>query len=76
MFRAREVERLVKRVGGRLTAMSASNWAYLSDPVALRSIEADPDRWDRFLDHEVIACVERGSADGGTHILFSLSHDA
>lgn len=74
MFRSRELEPLVQRLGGHLTAVSASNWASLSDPVALAAIEADPDRWSRFLDHEVRACAEPGAVDGGTHILFALTH--
>lgn len=75
LFRASEVERLIERVGGHLTALSASNWASLSDLATLETIEADPHRWARFLEHEVLACAERGSADGGTHILFALAHE-
>jgi SAM-dependent methyltransferase len=74
MFRASEVEALAQRAGGRLTASSASNWASLSDPATLAAIEADPDRWSRFLEHEVRACAEPGAVDGGTHILFALAH--
>lgn len=76
MFRASEVEGLVERVNARLIALSASNWASLSDPATLATIEADPDRWARFLEHEVRACTERGAVDGGTHILFALSREA
>lgn len=71
MFRAREVEELVARCGGQLVATSASNWASLADPTALRVLESDPDRWRRFIDHEVAACAEPGALDGGTHILFA-----
>jgi hypothetical protein len=69
MFRAREVEELVARCGGQLVARSASNWASLADPTALRTLESDPERWRRFIDHEVAACAEPGALDGGTHIL-------
>ena len=71
MFRAREVEELVTRCGGQLVASSASNWASLADPTALGVLESDPDRWRRFIDHEVAACAEPGALDGGTHILFA-----
>ena len=71
MFRSREIIDLVERCGGELLAISASNWASLDDPEALARLEADPDRWRRFLDHEVAACEEPGALDGGTHILFA-----
>jgi SAM-dependent methyltransferase len=74
MFRAREVGELVTSAGGRLEAISASNWASLGDPAALATLEADPDRWRRFLDHEVAACAEPGTVDGGTHILVAVVH--
>jgi SAM-dependent methyltransferase len=32
----------------------------------------DPDRWRRFLNHEVAACAEPGALDDGTHILFAV----
>lgn len=76
MFRASELKALSRRVGGHLTALSASNWASLSDPVTLAAIEADPDRWSRFLENEVRTCAEPGAVDGGTHILFALAHGA
>ena len=71
MFRSREVEDLVTRCGGRMVASSASNWASLADPAALRVLESNPDRWRRFVDHEVAACAEPDALDGGTHILFA-----
>ena len=71
MFRAREVEDLVTRCGGRIVASSASNWASLSDPTALRVLASDPDRWRRFIDHEFGACGERDTLDVGTHLLFA-----
>ena len=71
MFRSREVGELVTRCGGRVVASSASNWASLADPAALRVLESSPDRWRRFVDHEVAACSEPGALDGGTHILFA-----
>jgi SAM-dependent methyltransferase len=71
MFGAREVEGLVRACGGTVLAMSASNWASLADPDILEELEADPERWARFLDHEVTACEEPGAVDGGTHLLFA-----
>ncbi len=74
MFRSREVRELAAAAGGRVEVMSASNWASLGDPAALATLEADADRWRRFLDHEVAACAEPGAADGGTHILVAVMH--
>ena len=74
MFRASRVADLAFDAGGRLTALSASNWASLGDQEALEALERDPDRWSRFLGHEVAACAEPGAADGGTHILFAVEH--
>lgn len=71
MFRASQVQALVGAAGGRVVALSASNWASLGDPSVLAPIEADPERWRHFLDNEVAACAEPGAADGGTHILFA-----
>jgi hypothetical protein len=74
MFRAHGFDELISAAGGRTLAMSASNWASLGDPDALADLEADPDRWSRFLDHEVAACAEPGALDGGTHVLFAAEH--
>ena len=71
MFRSREIIDLVQRCGGEWLAISASNWASLDDPEALARLEADPDPWRRFLDHEVAACEEPDALDGGTRILFA-----
>lgn len=71
LYRHSDVETLVDRVGGILLDSSASNWASLSDAEALASIETDPDRWARFLDHEIAACAQPGARDDGTHILFA-----
>lgn len=71
MFRSRDLVDLVARCGGQMLAMSASNWASLDDPETLLELEADPDRWTRFLGHEVAACAEPGALDGGTHLLFA-----
>lgn len=73
MFRARELADLAEVAGGALVATSASNWASLGDPEALATLEADPDRWARFLAHEVAACAEPGAVGGGTHILFAVA---
>lgn len=40
-------------------------------PDTVAALEADPDRWTRFLTHEAAACREPGALDGGTHILFA-----
>ena len=71
MFRASDITALVERSGGEVLAMSASNWASLDKPEALAALESDPDRWRRFLEHEVAACAESGALDGGTHLLFA-----
>jgi SAM-dependent methyltransferase len=71
MFRARDIANLVTKCGGEMVAMSASNWASLNEPDVLEQFEADPDRWARFLAHELAACAEPGALDGGTHILFA-----
>ena len=71
MFRASDVAALVERSGGEMSAMSASNWASLDNPEALALLESHPDRWRRFLEHEISACAQLGAVDGGTHILFA-----
>ena len=71
MFRSRDIVDLVASCGGQMLAMSASNWASLEDSETLLELEADPDRWTRFLGHEVAACAEPGALDGGTHLLFA-----
>jgi len=71
MFRARDLSVLVPQCGGAMVAMSASNWASLNEPHVMEALEADPERWSRFLRHEVAACAEPGALDGGTHILFA-----
>lgn len=72
MFRASDITKLVAQSGAELVAMSASNWASLGDNEALAELEADPDRWARFIKHEVAACAEPGALDGGTHIMFAV----
>ncbi len=71
LYRHSEIEVLVDGAGGTLLDSSASNWASLSNADALASIEADPDRWARFIEHEIAACAQPGARDGGTHILFA-----
>ena len=75
MFRWREIVALVERTGGRMLGASASNWASLGDAQTLARLEADPERWRRFIEHEVAACSEPGVLDGGTHILFAAQRD-
>ncbi|MNJ00025.1 hypothetical protein D3C73_1592550 [compost metagenome] len=74
MFRSSELAGLATAAGGELVALSGSNWASLGDPATLADLEADPDRWRRFLDHEVAACAEPGATDGGTHLLLAVRH--
>ena len=74
MFRSQEVRNLAAQAGGDLRTMSASNWASLGPTETLLGLEQDPDRWARFLDHEERACAESGALDGGTHILFAITH--
>lgn len=71
MLRWSDVEALVERTGGRIVDGSASNWASLADAQLLVPLEADTERWERFIDHEVAACAQAGARDGGTHILFA-----
>ncbi|MDQ3610839.1 MAG: hypothetical protein M4D85_04370 [Actinomycetota bacterium] len=71
MFRWPELLELVNCAGGRVLAASASNWASLGDPAALQRLVARPERWARFLDHEVRLWGEPGVLDGSTHILFA-----
>jgi len=71
MFRWSDVEALVRHTGGRIVDGSASNWASLGDPEVLARLEADPARWERFIEHEIAACAEPGARDGATHILFA-----
>jgi len=71
MFRWSEIEALVERTGGWILGGSASNWASLGDAQALSRLEADADRWSRFIEHEAAACGQSGARDGGTHILFA-----
>lgn len=71
MFRASEITSLIERCGGEVLAMGASNWATLDKSQALATLDSDPDRWRRFLEHEVAACSEPGAIDGGTHLLFA-----
>jgi len=71
MFRWSDVEALIERSGGHIADGSASNWASLGDEETLAWLEGKPERWERFLDHEVAACAQPGARDGGTHILFA-----
>lgn len=75
MFRWSELRELVGAAGGTIHDACASNWASLGDPETLTRLEADPDRWARFLRQEVHACREPGTLDGGTHIIFAAGRD-
>jgi len=54
--------------------MSASSWAAIADEGVLATVEPDPDRWARFVEHRIRACREPGALDGGTHLLVALTH--
>ncbi len=71
MFRASDITALVGRCGGEVLGISASNWASLEKQDSLELLESNPERWKRFLEHEVEACREPGALDGGTHLLFA-----
>ena len=71
MFHWRDIEDLVARNGGTLLDGAASNFASLGDQAVLTRLEADPDRWSRFMEHEIRATRELGVRDAGTHILFA-----
>jgi len=75
MFRWSDLEALLERNGGRIVDGSASNWASLGDAGLLARLEADTERWSRFIGHELAACRQPGARDGGTHILFAAQHD-
>lgn len=75
MFRWSDLEALLERAGGRVLDGSASNWASLGDPERLARLEADGDRWCRFIEQEVAACQQPGARDGGTHILFAAQRE-
>lgn len=71
LYRSAEVTRLIERAGAVTLGVSASNWASLDHVDELIALEKSPERWPRFLDHEVMACAEPGAWDGGTHVLFA-----
>lgn len=71
MFRWSELRDLVNAAGGTVRDACASNWASLGDAEALARLEANPDRWTRFLQQELNACREPGALDGGTHVIFA-----
>jgi hypothetical protein len=76
MFRSSDIEVLVRRCGGALVEIRASNCASRGDEDVVSLLEGDDDRWARFLDHEVATCAEPGAVDGGTHILFAARPDS
>jgi hypothetical protein len=64
-------------MGYQLVAASAStsNCMSLGDAAALERLEADPDRWEWFLDCEASLCRELGALDAGTHTVFAVVRD-
>lgn len=71
LYRSSDLAHLIEQAGALPLAMSASNWASLDHPDELIGMETSPQRWERFIDHEVAACAEPGALDGGTHLLFA-----
>ena len=45
MYRSDQLPQLVAQAGGRVTSMSASNWASLGDHEGLQQLEADTQHW-------------------------------
>jgi len=76
MFRWGEVEALVAGAPGAIVAASASNCMSLGDQELIAGIEADPERWQWFVDWEARMCREPGALDGGTHTIFVFERDA
>jgi len=76
MFTWSETVDLVAGADAALIDGSASNWASLHDLDFLARLEADPSRWQQFLDREATACAAEGARDGGTHILFAAERRA
>lgn len=71
MYKSSDLEALVNSCHGRVSAMSASNWASMNSREVLEPLERDPEKWAHFLSNEVWACEQPGGLDGGTHILFA-----
>jgi len=71
MYRWREIDSITAGARGEIVAASASNWMSLGDAEVVAGIEADPERWQWFVDWEARMCREPGALDGGTHILFA-----
>ena len=71
MFRSSELTELVSACGAEILAISASNFASMTDEATLARIAADADHWSRFMAHEMLACRQPGALDGGSHILFA-----
>jgi SAM-dependent methyltransferase len=71
LFTWQQMQGLVAASGGKIVAASASNWLSLGPSDALDYFEADPTRWQTFLDWEERLCAEQGALDGGTRLLFA-----
>ena len=76
MYRWSEIEALAAGAPGDFVAASASNCMSLADADVVAGIEADPERWQWFLEWEARMCRETGALDGGTHILFAFRRAA
>ena len=76
MFRWREIDDILRSIGGELIGASSSNFLSSGDQQVLALIEQDTSRWPRFLDWEEEFCAEPGALDSGTHMLFAVRRSA
>jgi 2-polyprenyl-3-methyl-5-hydroxy-6-metoxy-1,4-benzoquinol methylase len=68
-FRAHEFSSILQQAGTKVIELMASAW-YANQPGAHSgTVEADPARWQKFVDLEERACTTAGAVDGGTHLL-------
>ena len=58
MYRWRDLGLITDGAAGDIVAASASNWMSLGDADVLAGIEADPERWQWFVDWEARMCRE------------------
>lgn len=72
MFRWREIDDIVRRLGCSLIGASSSNFLSSGDQQVLALIEQNASQWPRFLDWEEEFCAEPGALDSGTHMLFAV----
>ena len=71
LYTSTAVRDLAAACGATVIDIRASNWASLGDAATVERLAADPERWGRFVEQEVLITREPGVVDGGTHILFA-----